>query len=33
MFNTIIFNDEITLWWDREEFDKNASTYSKIKNG
>ena len=33
MFHTLIFQDEITLWWDREEFGKNANGYKLYLDG
>lgn len=33
MFNTIIFEDEITLWWDEYEFSKQASKYVLYLDG
>lgn len=33
MFKTIIFADEITLWWTKEEFAKNADGYTLYLDG
>ena len=33
MFNQIIFEDEITLYWDKQEFSENAVAYKVYVNG
>lgn len=33
MFNAVIFEDEITFWWDREEFSKQANNYKLYLDG
>ena len=33
MLNKVVFSDEITLWWTKDEFNKSTTTYKVYLDG